>query len=47
MSAEKLEQAENHLSHSRFGPLITPPQRKKEVNVTPPYSLSLSLSRLI
>ncbi|XP_047325805.1 COP9 signalosome complex subunit 5b-like [Impatiens glandulifera] len=29
--AEKLEQAENHLSHSRFGPLITPSSsRKKE-----------------
>ncbi|KAM6561550.1 COP9 signalosome complex subunit 5b isoform X1 [Cannabis sativa] len=28
--AEKLEQAENQLSHSRFGPLIAPPQRKKE-----------------
>ncbi|KAM2969712.1 hypothetical protein FF2_016778 [Malus domestica] len=28
--AEKLEQAENHLAHSRFGPLITPPQRKSE-----------------
>ncbi|KAM1022598.1 hypothetical protein ACFX15_042710 [Malus domestica] len=28
--AEKLEQAENHLAHSRFGPLITPPQRKRE-----------------
>uniref|UniRef100_A0A5B6YSX9 COP9 signalosome complex subunit 5 n=1 Tax=Davidia involucrata TaxID=16924 RepID=A0A5B6YSX9_DAVIN len=28
--AEKLEQAENQLAHSRFGPLIAPPQRKKE-----------------
>ncbi|CAH1443492.1 COP9 signalosome complex subunit 5a [Lactuca sativa] len=28
--AEKLEQAEGQLSHSRFGPLIAPPQRKKE-----------------
>lgn len=28
--AEKLEQAENQLSHSRFGPLIAPPTRKKE-----------------
>ncbi|KAK4490891.1 hypothetical protein RD792_001606 [Penstemon davidsonii] len=28
--SEKLEQAENQLSHSRFGPLIIPPQRKKE-----------------
>ncbi|KAK9946775.1 hypothetical protein M0R45_012221 [Rubus argutus] len=28
--AEKLEQAENHLSHSRFGPLVTPTQRKKD-----------------
>ncbi|KAL3844333.1 hypothetical protein ACJIZ3_001736 [Penstemon smallii] len=28
--AEKLEQAENQLSHARFGPLIIPPQRKKE-----------------
>ncbi|XP_019165930.1 PREDICTED: COP9 signalosome complex subunit 5a-like [Ipomoea nil] len=28
--AEKLEQAENQLSHSRFGPLIAPAQRKKE-----------------
>ncbi|KAL3745723.1 hypothetical protein ACJRO7_014787 [Eucalyptus globulus] len=28
--AEKLEQAENQLAHTRFGPLIAPPQRKKE-----------------
>ncbi|KAL3324066.1 hypothetical protein AABB24_038310 [Solanum stoloniferum] len=28
--AEKLEQAENQLSHSRFGPLVAAPQRKKE-----------------
>ncbi|KAG8636464.1 COP9 signalosome complex subunit 5a isoform X2 [Manihot esculenta] len=28
--AEKLEQAENQLAHSHFGPLIAPPQRKKE-----------------
>jgi len=28
--AEKLEQAEGQLSHSRFGPLIAPTQRKKE-----------------
>ncbi|KAF2283545.1 hypothetical protein GH714_011933 [Hevea brasiliensis] len=28
--AEKLEQAENQLAHSRFGPLVAPPQRKKE-----------------
>ncbi|XP_059461605.1 COP9 signalosome complex subunit 5a-like [Corylus avellana] len=28
--AEKLEQAENQLSHSRFGPLLAPPPRKKE-----------------
>lgn len=28
--AEKLEQAENQLSHSRYGPLIAPPQRRKE-----------------
>ncbi|OWM75600.1 hypothetical protein CDL15_Pgr021765 [Punica granatum] len=28
--AEKLEQAENQLAHSRFGPLMAPPQRKKE-----------------
>ncbi|GMQ01070.1 hypothetical protein CsSME_00047851 [Camellia sinensis var. sinensis] len=30
--AEKLEQAENQLSHSHFGPLIAPSQKKKEVN---------------
>ncbi|CAA0821368.1 COP9 signalosome complex subunit 5a [Striga hermonthica] len=29
--AEKIEQAENQLSHSRFGSLIATPQRKKEV----------------
>ncbi|CAH9101421.1 unnamed protein product [Cuscuta europaea] len=29
--AEKLEQAENQLSHSRFGPLMAPSQRKREV----------------
>ncbi|RVW48395.1 COP9 signalosome complex subunit 5b [Vitis vinifera] len=29
--AEKLEQAENQLAHSRFGPLIAPSQRKKEI----------------
>ncbi|XP_057959964.1 COP9 signalosome complex subunit 5b-like isoform X2 [Malania oleifera] len=29
--AEKLEQAENQLAHSRLGPLIAPPQRKKEL----------------
>ncbi|TKY74640.1 COP9 signalosome complex subunit 5b [Spatholobus suberectus] len=28
--AEKLEQAENQLAHSRFGPLIAPAPRKKE-----------------
>ncbi|KAL0539547.1 hypothetical protein IC582_023762 [Cucumis melo] len=28
--AEKLEQVENQLAHSRFGPLIAPSQRKKE-----------------
>ncbi|XP_054793757.1 LOW QUALITY PROTEIN: COP9 signalosome complex subunit 5b-like [Prosopis cineraria] len=28
--AEKIEQAENQLSHSRFGPLIPPAPRKKE-----------------
>ncbi|KAJ8559800.1 hypothetical protein K7X08_003858 [Anisodus acutangulus] len=28
--AEKLEQAENQLSHSRFGPLMAPPQGKEE-----------------
>ncbi|CAA0812412.1 COP9 signalosome complex subunit 5b [Striga hermonthica] len=28
--AEKIEQAENQLSHSRFGSLIATPQRKKE-----------------
>nr|CBL87025.1 CSN5 protein [Solanum lycopersicum] len=28
--AEKLEQGENHLSHSRFGHLVAAPQRKKE-----------------
>ncbi|XP_015885309.2 COP9 signalosome complex subunit 5a [Ziziphus jujuba] len=28
--AEKLEQAENQLAHSRLGPLLAPPQRKKE-----------------
>ncbi|CAL5438124.1 unnamed protein product [Camellia sinensis] len=28
--AEKLEQAENQLSHSHFGPLIAPSQKKKE-----------------
>ncbi|KAG6598813.1 COP9 signalosome complex subunit 5b, partial [Cucurbita argyrosperma subsp. sororia] len=28
--AEKLEQVENQLAHSRFGPLIAPAQRKKE-----------------
>ncbi|VFQ72486.1 unnamed protein product [Cuscuta campestris] len=28
--AEKLEQAENQLSHSRFGPLMAPSQRKRE-----------------
>ncbi|KAG6585421.1 COP9 signalosome complex subunit 5b, partial [Cucurbita argyrosperma subsp. sororia] len=28
--AEKLEQLENQLAHSRFGPLIAPSQRKKE-----------------
>ncbi|KAK2997120.1 hypothetical protein RJ639_026422 [Escallonia herrerae] len=28
--AEKLEQAESQLAHSRFGPLMAPPQRKKE-----------------
>ncbi|KAG5034292.1 hypothetical protein AAZX31_04G072900 [Glycine max] len=28
--AEKLEQAENQLAHSRFGPLIAPTPRKKE-----------------
>lgn len=32
-TAEKLEQAENQLAHTRFGPLIAPPQRKKEVIV--------------
>ena len=32
-AAEKLEQAENQLSHSRFGPLIAPPPRKKEVSL--------------
>lgn len=32
-AAEKLEQAENQLAHSRFGPLIAPPQRKKEVSI--------------
>ncbi|CAL5377469.1 unnamed protein product [Camellia sinensis] len=37
--AEKLEQAENQLAHSRFGPLIAPPQRKKEQK-------SLNLQRL-
>lgn len=31
-TAEKLEQADNQLAHSRFGPLIAPPQRKKEVS---------------
>ncbi|KAI7991317.1 COP9 signalosome complex subunit 5 [Camellia lanceoleosa] len=29
--AEKLEQAENQLAHSHFGPLIAPSQKKKEV----------------
>ncbi|GAA0164139.1 translation initiation factor [Lithospermum erythrorhizon] len=28
--ADKLEQAENQMAHSRFGPLIAAPQRKKE-----------------
>lgn len=31
-AAEKLEQAENQLAHSRFGPLIAPAPRKKEVS---------------
>ena len=30
-AAEKLEHAENHLAHSRIGPLMGPTQRKKEV----------------
>lgn len=39
-AAEKLEQAENQLSHSRFGPLIAPPTRKKEVSLLIlPYKL--------
>ena len=32
VAAEKLEQAENQLAHSRFGPLIAPTPRKKEVS---------------
>uniref|UniRef100_A0A9I9EIS7 Uncharacterized protein n=1 Tax=Cucumis melo TaxID=3656 RepID=A0A9I9EIS7_CUCME len=31
--AEKLEQLENQLAHSRFGPLIAPSQRKKECQI--------------
>lgn len=31
-TAEKIEQAENQLSHSRFGSLLAAPQRKKEVH---------------
>ena len=31
-AAEKLEQAENHMAHTRFGSIITPSQRKKEVS---------------
>ncbi|CAK9136839.1 unnamed protein product [Ilex paraguariensis] len=37
--AEKLEQAENHLAHSRFGSLIAPSQRKKESTFVVPYYL--------
>jgi len=32
VAAEKLEQAENQLAHSRFGPLVAPTPRKKEVS---------------
>lgn len=32
VAAEKLEQAENQMSHSRFGPLLGPTLRKKEVS---------------
>ena len=31
-AAEKLEQAENQLAHTRFGSMLTPSQRKKEVS---------------
>jgi COP9 signalosome complex subunit 5 len=32
VAAEKLEQAENQLAHSRFGPMVAPTPRKKEVS---------------
>ncbi|XP_058724190.1 heat shock 70 kDa protein 16-like isoform X3 [Vicia villosa] len=41
--AEKLEQADNQLAHSRFRPLVAPSPRKKEVQDVSSFSYGLAL----